>query len=693
LLSIKRLIRIGIPLILITVCPVSWGVYGKTDTAFHYQYISPRPFSSGHNPETAVILRYGMELDRNSVEGKYFSLSGNISGDQEAILKLAADNRTLIIKPGQPFEWNERVQFSMSEGIVAVNGSHLPAIDFWFGVRESPRTSNFLPQVPLLKSVSEIPEVTILKNENPAPGFIFCTLTGTASSFLYAFDNYGTPVFYREFPYLVYNLRPGPNGILTYHDSELNGFVALDRRYEPVDTFLMENGYSANMHEFVLLENGHALMLAYDYRPMDLSEIFEDGDSNALVIGFIIQEFDENKDLLFQWRSWDHLDISGTFLECRDNFLNRFTICDYAHANSIDADSDTSLILSTRNLSEITRIHRKTGDIIWRMGGKNNEFSFIDDPKAFRGQHTVIRQANGNITLLDNGLDSDSLYSRGIEYHVDEKQKTVHLVREFLHDPAVYAYAMGNLQRMEDGRTLIYWGVLPGDSSAPVTEYDQGGRVVFEAVFDRISLPSYRCYRAEWTADVFELDVDTLHFKQTATDPYPVKSFRIGNKTRNTLSINKMLGQTGKFTIDAELPLILPAGEYRMIEVGFHADSAGQYRDVLTFSCDTDTSRVSAQLPVTAEALMTTGESDGQGMDLSIGPNPVVDLLEIRSGRTVTGLQVSDVNGRQVYLAEVPGNCFSISLEKLETGIYILGMDFSDGTRSRSMIIKVRDSY
>ena len=37
------------------------------------------------------------------------------------------------------------------------------------------------------------------------------------------------------------------------------------------------------------------------------------------------------------------------------------------------------LMISSRHLNEITKISRTTGDIIWRFGGKNNQFTFVND--------------------------------------------------------------------------------------------------------------------------------------------------------------------------------------------------------------------------------------------------------------------------------------------------------------------------
>lgn len=676
----------------------AWAGSGHAGPFSGYRYISPLPSSSGHNPETIITLRYGPEIDGNSIHRGMISLRGERSGNHEVSVELAGDDRTLLIIPDRRFTWDERVVFRLDGEIRTRDGRALPSLGFWFGIRESrPRVKDLAGPPgsgellgPPLKSDPEVPEVSILKSEDPAGGYIFSTFNGQDFGILYAFDNYGTGIFYRKFAYPVNNFRPHPSGILTYHDYELDGYVALDRQYQPVDTFLMANGYMANMHEFVLLANGHALMLAYDYRQMDLSEIIEGGDSNALVVGFVIQELDENRDLLFQWRSWDHLEISGTYEECKSNFLNRFTICDFAHANSLDMDSDTSLILSTRNLSEVTRINKKTGKIIWRMGGKNNEFAFPDDPRAFRGQHTASRQANGNITLLDNGYKSDSLFTRGLEYRLDEEQKTASLALEYIHDPRVYGFAMGNLQRLENGHTLIYWGAFTDESSGPVTEYDAEGRVVFEAAFEHTSLPSYRCYRGQWNPGVFSLDADSVHFIQTTCGLPSAANVGIKNNTGEEVAVNKLISRSGFFFPGESLPFVLGAGESRTLELNFRSDSAGTYRDVLTFCYDTDSSRVSVQLPVTAEVKAAAGVPGTRNNSLSIKPVPVYDLLEIFSEKPIRKLELYDIRGRKLASRSGNGVHQSLPMESFKTGIYLLNLHYRDGSISRSRIVKCR---
>ena len=49
------------------------------------------------------------------------------------------------------------------------------------------------------------------------------------------------------------------------------------------------------------------------------------------------------------------------------------------HGNSIEIDYDNNILLSNRRSSEIIKIDRETGEVIWIMGGPLNEFTFLDE--------------------------------------------------------------------------------------------------------------------------------------------------------------------------------------------------------------------------------------------------------------------------------------------------------------------------
>jgi hypothetical protein len=241
-----------------------------------------------------------------------------------------------------------------------------------------------------------------------------------------------------------------------------------------------------------VLPNGHALLLSYDPQPVNMSTVVPGGSPNALVTGLILQELDEDKNVVFQWRSWDHFQIT----DCLGIDLTRANI-DYVHGNAIELDADGNLLLSSRDMSEITKIDRITGATIWRWGGIHNQFTFVGDTLQFSYQHAIRRNASGTYTLFDNGNLHTPKFSRACEYALDVPNHTATLVWSYRNSPDTYASAMGYVERLENGNTLVGFGVGKPD----LVEVDAEGEEVL-----RLSLPvgssSYRSVRATWTTSL-----------------------------------------------------------------------------------------------------------------------------------------------------------------------------------------------
>ncbi|HTY35714.1 MAG TPA: aryl-sulfate sulfotransferase, partial [Bacteroidota bacterium] len=211
---------------------------------------------------------------------------------------------------------------------------------------------------------------------------------------------------------------------------------------------------------------------------------------NANVIGGVIQELDRNKNVVFQWRSFDHFQVTDATHED----LRAKTI-DYVHPNSLDVDTDGNLLLSSRSLDEVTKINRTNGSIIWRLGGKNNQFTFLNDPIGFSHQHSVRRTQTGTILMFDNGNYHAPQFSRAVEYSIDENAKTVSLTWQFRHNPDLYALAMASVQRLANGNTVIGWG----SASTALTEVRPDGSTALELAFPQ-GIVSYRALRYSWNA-------------------------------------------------------------------------------------------------------------------------------------------------------------------------------------------------
>ena len=475
-----------------------------------FEYLSPPPGSTMVSPRTNIILRplRGIE-SRSLVDHTDFRITGERTGAVNCSVILSDDSITVIIKPGRPFAGGESVTvglypgqgaldpaaaspFSFSFRVSAHQGEARPAVDDPSGALPDWKASRSA-RLPEETGPADFPRVTVLLSDNPSPGCLFLSNMTMGSGalntpYVMILDNAGQPVFYRRTPSECTDFKVQPNGLITYNDSYLQCFLALDSSYAVVDTFRCGNGYSTNWHELRLLPNGHALILGDDPQIMRMDTIVPGGYSSALVQGIVIQELDRSKNVVFQWRTFDHFRVTDA---THENLTSSFIDC--VHSNAIEPDTDGNLMLSSRHLDEITKINRQTGEIIWRWGGRNNQFTFLNDSLGFAHQHAIRRLPDGNVSLFDNGDFRFPLFSRAVEYRLDEQKKTATLVWQFRHSPDIYASAMGYLQRLPNGSRLIDWG----SSDTLLTEVRPDGSAALELTFPS-GVYSYRAYRFPW---------------------------------------------------------------------------------------------------------------------------------------------------------------------------------------------------
>lgn len=251
-------------------------------------------------------------------------------------------------------------------------------------------------------------------------------------------------------------------------------YQVLDLNYTPID-FYTAVGLQADLHDLQLLDNNHALLLAYKSHIVDLTAY--GGVKNATVYSCVVQEVDENNNLVWAWDSWDHTPINYT------NQSLTSSLVDYDHCNAVEPDNDGNILLSSRHLDSVTKINRTTGDIMWRLGGVANDFTFTNDA-GFALQHSIRRLDNGRITLFDNGRATRG-YSRGVEYEIDETNMLVTKTWEYI---GPFAFCCSNVQTLDNGNRLINWG----PAHPTITEIKPDGTPVF--IMDT-QAGSYRGFR------------------------------------------------------------------------------------------------------------------------------------------------------------------------------------------------------
>jgi hypothetical protein len=298
--------------------------------------------------------------------------------------------------------------------------------------------------------------------DNPAPGYLIIDNPNNETYDIgYALaDNYGNAPYFDTLSSdeeMIYYL-PFYDGTIGCFDGDM--LVLYNQDMAIVDTVHFPSQYTRDFHDAIKLRNGHYMLLCGNHRIVDMSVIVESGYQEAEIMSTILVETDPSGEIYWVWDPWDHMSIT----DVTDDVNLTMPVIDFNHANSIEEDEDGNIYLSSRNLDEITKIDKETGEIIWRMGGsacKNNDFTFIDDDIGndfgFSHQHSIEILENGNFLLFDNGNMRPDYYSRAVEYEVDQENLTATKVWEFRHDPDLISAAMGNVQRLPNGNTLINW--------------------------------------------------------------------------------------------------------------------------------------------------------------------------------------------------------------------------------------------
>src|SRR5438034_977327 len=99
-----------------------------------FSYISPVPESKMHKKETGIILRTGDYVNAASLRPDLFSISGSVSGEHTVKVKLAADKKTILIRPLVIFCSGERVTVTVKDGIRNFDGRIVRGMTFRFQV-------------------------------------------------------------------------------------------------------------------------------------------------------------------------------------------------------------------------------------------------------------------------------------------------------------------------------------------------------------------------------------------------------------------------------------------------------------------------------------------------------------------------------------------------------------------------------
>jgi hypothetical protein len=406
-----------------------------------------------------------------------------------------------------------------------------------------------------------LPDVTITVPANgTVAGHIFLTpASGTGLWGPLMVDEKGSPIWFRKVPdpatvaidFKTQRYQNQP--VLTWWEGTIGGtggqgvgqgeFVIADQSYREIARVRAAGTEQADQHDFVLTPTGTALFWVYNPIPYDLSPV--GGPADGVLHDGVIQEIDiRTGRKVFEWRARDHVGLDESYAPLPQGHSAHLPY-DYFHANSVGLAADGDIIVSARHTWTTYKIDKRTGAVLWRLGGKKSTFS-QDEKSKFSWQHDFRQRRDGSYSVFDNGagVTKERDYSRGLVLRLDESKKTATFVAEYVHPDRLSAPTQGNFRELADGGSFIGWGQMPH-----FTEHnpDTTVRLAGHLPLDN---QSYRAYKAEWAGA--PLDQPALGLRVEGGNVVVSASWNGSTKVAKWRA--RSGGQPGALTASAEAP-------------------------------------------------------------------------------------------------------------------------------------------
>ena len=477
----------------------AWLVCAGSAVAQPAVSVFPSPGTSWNLPQQQIAFR-GIPASQIG----QITVTGSSSGAHSGKIEADSDGGGGSFIPNAPFTAGETVTVSTGLNIVGgTNGSFQFKIATPWGGAFTPLK---LPMVPAgsngvqhfhTQPSLEPASITVNQRSSAAyNGDIFLTPQyGPLQNGPMILDPSGNLIWFQPLPpnelatdFRVQQYEGQP--VLTWFQGYTNNGsgdgegVIYNTSYQQIATVQAADGVRGmDLHEFLLTPQGDAWIVG-------ISPVVYPGEKTRPLMDAVVQEIDIKTGLvLFEWHALDHIPISESFFKTNAPGL----VYDPYHLNSISIDTDGNLILSMRNTWGVYKVNVQTGAVMWTLGTNQNQFKRGPGTSTVF-QHDVLVQPNGTFTMFDDGGGPPTVRAgRAISVAVNESAKTVTLVKQYQHSPALDTNFEGNAQLLPNNDMFVGWGQQPY-----FTEFNSAGKQIFDARFTS-NTSSYRAYRFQWT--------------------------------------------------------------------------------------------------------------------------------------------------------------------------------------------------
>ena len=264
---------------------------------------------------------------------------------------------------------------------------------------------------------------------------------------------------------------------------------------------------SRNGHEFITKDNGtralHLVGHKWNASVEDSQTVGFEGQCYVNYNGF--REYDTATwDIVYDWNAMDHIDLKESYLDGGEpeKFCTKFDddAWDYLHLNAVDKFPDGDCLVSGRRTFALYKISHESGEIVWRLGGKNSSFT---EDIAWIGQHGARVQSQNDTHTVVSFFDNGKFYhvvepvwtnSRAIvlTLHTAETPMRATTTVSIDRPDLKFTGARGNFEVLQNGNMWAGWV-----KECLSSEHDAEGNLLMQAHVVP-PLTTYRSFKAPW---------------------------------------------------------------------------------------------------------------------------------------------------------------------------------------------------
>ncbi|MDG1481370.1 MAG: aryl-sulfate sulfotransferase [Myxococcota bacterium] len=287
---------------------------------------------------------------------------------------------------------------------------------------------------------ADLPQLTLTGDPDALPGYLVVPLMGT-TGLVVIINRYGdivwhTPLAPRDLSYRAWLDRS--EEIIAFNRFDISGQNAIIR--QPLDGSEAEVlDFQPHNHDFLVLPDGDLAVIGRVEQSVDGEMVPGDG----------IYRVDRSGESTLLWSAWDDFTYAGL-----SDDLGGWT-----HANALDYYPDEdAFYLSLRSFDAIIKLEASTGALDWVLSGDPtiSDFTYAEGATPTSHQHQFERLAPDRILSFDNRYDLQEP-ARVVEFALDLEERVAEEVWTYQHEPALSVYALGDVDRREDGSTLVDW--------------------------------------------------------------------------------------------------------------------------------------------------------------------------------------------------------------------------------------------